>query len=784
MLKPRINTFIRKFFVLQKEMNERLFIVGNMKRKLWSLMLIGIPVLLGLGAAKVPGDSTYLVKNLKESVVFSEAVVTLKGQYAEVNLKETTSVLSRTGEPVLPVITKVFTLPLGSKVKNVEVSFSKGNMIALSEKVRPGPEPVSKIEMHPSREPVKKSGIYESNELYPVKSFSYRVGAGIKGNKRVVFLKIDLFPVRYSPGQNLLYYSKSANIQVSYEEPQAPVSFPDVYDMVIIAPGMYSTQLQPLLAHKNSRGVQTVLKTTEEIYGEYLGRDEPEKIKYFIRDAIENWGVKFVLLVGGAAQVPGRYTHIYFEYEYQDYWVFLSDLYYADVYNPDLSFSSWDSNDNDVFGEYNWYGSYDDVDLYPDVYLGRLACVNSSQVTTCVNKIIAYETGKAHTLDWFTKLVLIGGDSLPGDEEQVDEGEYVNRCVADTMDGFIPVKVWASKGLLSDASHINSAIDSGAGFVFFNGHGNTDVWATHPHENYQWLPPGYYSNSHVDALVNQDKLPVVISDACYHCQYDVASNCFGWNFVNHPTGGSIAFLGGTDIDVSYGGVDIITKGIERLCVIMSTNYQAGDTTLGELWGNGISTYLSSLMDEIDYITVEEFQPFGDPSLLIAGTSQRPAKPATPAGETEGSIGHECTYTSSTTDPDGDSITYLFDWGDETYSAWTGPYGSGDLVQANHTWQDTGNYGIKVIARDENGVFSEWSDELTMTIFEYQRGDANGDGIIDIGDVVYLINYLFKSGPAPSASTAGDVNCDSVVDVGDVVYLINYLFKGGPSPDCP
>lgn len=62
-----------------------------------------------------------------------------------------------------------------------------------------------------------------------------------------------------------------------------------------------------------------------------------------------------------------------------------------------------------------------------------------------------------------------------------------------------------------------------------------------------------------------------------------------------------------------------------------------------------------------------------------------------------------------------------------------------------------------------------------------RGDANGDGVIDVGDVVYLINYLFKGGPAPDPLEAGDANFDGVVDVGDVVYLINYLFKNGPQP---
>ena len=61
------------------------------------------------------------------------------------------------------------------------------------------------------------------------------------------------------------------------------------------------------------------------------------------------------------------------------------------------------------------------------------------------------------------------------------------------------------------------------------------------------------------------------------------------------------------------------------------------------------------------------------------------------------------------------------------------------------------------------------------------GDANGDRIIDVGDVVYLINYLFKNGPVPNPLQAGDATCDGNVDVGDVVYLINYLFKGGFPP---
>jgi hypothetical protein len=66
---------------------------------------------------------------------------------------------------------------------------------------------------------------------------------------------------------------------------------------------------------------------------------------------------------------------------------------------------------------------------------------------------------------------------------------------------------------------------------------------------------------------------------------------------------------------------------------------------------------------------------------------------------------------------------------------------------------------------------------------FVAGDANGDGVIDISDVVYLINYLFIHGPAPVPLEAGDATCDGVVDVSDVVYLLNYLFARGPAPGC-
>jgi hypothetical protein len=70
--------------------------------------------------------------------------------------------------------------------------------------------------------------------------------------------------------------------------------------------------------------------------------------------------------------------------------------------------------------------------------------------------------------------------------------------------------------------------------------------------------------------------------------------------------------------------------------------------------------------------------------------------------------------------------------------------------------------------------------LAMPYFDL-KGDVNLDMKVSISDVVYLINYLFKGGPAPSFPSLADVDCSGEINVSDVIYLINYLFKGGSAP---
>jgi hypothetical protein len=68
-------------------------------------------------------------------------------------------------------------------------------------------------------------------------------------------------------------------------------------------------------------------------------------------------------------------------------------------------------------------------------------------------------------------------------------------------------------------------------------------------------------------------------------------------------------------------------------------------------------------------------------------------------------------------------------------------------------------------------------------YHYLCGDVNDDEKVSVSDIVYLISYLFKFGPAPAPIQSGDANCDGKVSLSDIVYLIAYLFKQGPPPGC-
>jgi hypothetical protein len=61
------------------------------------------------------------------------------------------------------------------------------------------------------------------------------------------------------------------------------------------------------------------------------------------------------------------------------------------------------------------------------------------------------------------------------------------------------------------------------------------------------------------------------------------------------------------------------------------------------------------------------------------------------------------------------------------------------------------------------------------------GDASGNCVVNVSDIVYLISYVFAEGPSPDPMSAGDVDCNAAVNVSDIVWLISYMFGDGYAP---
>lgn len=92
------------------------------------------------------------------------------------------------------------------------------------------------------------------------------------------------------------------------------------------------------------------------------------------------------------------------------------------------------------------------------------------------------------------------------------------------------------------------------------------------------------------------------------------------------------------------------------------------------------------------------------------------------------------------------------------------------------------YWWKVKAHDRYGV-EAWSTS-TFKFRLMTPGDADGNLLINISDVVLIINYIFGNGPAPIPVNAADADCSEFVSISDAVYLIQYVFAGGPQPCDP
>ncbi len=253
------------------------------------------------------------------------------------------------------------------------------------------------------------------------------------------------------------------------------------------------------------------------------------------------------------------------------------------------------------------------------------------------------------------------------------------------------------------------------------------------------------------------------------------------NFQNNPTEAIFALDHPDDISASVGngGTIVLDMGEETEIFDLSDEPDfkifEGDETedgynvyVSDEW-NGPWTYmgLATGTTEFDladksvetarYVKIED-DADGDPyennpgvdidaiqNLAATNSNSPPNHPDPPSGPTAGITDIEYEFSISLIDPDGDSIYYMFDWGDDTSTGWLGPYSSGATCESTHSWSEEGEYNIRVKATDSHSQTS-WSNPLIIRISDgpiFEIDSING-GLFKVSSNIKNIGAIEAS----------------------------------------
>jgi len=574
---------------------------------------------------------------------FSQPEIEDYGDYVVVNIMEANFQSKGDGRPVVPVKLNTINFPFGTKIISVEYEYSKPEEISIPKKIS-----YSSC----STLTAEDEDIYENDSMYPSSFVSYHVGGGLLKDEYKTFFNLRVNPITYFPTEDKINYVKEVKVRVIYKEPETPIlQDKNEKDLLIISPEKFTRALKPLVNHKEKNEIKTKLVSVEDIYKDSEGRDKAEKIKYYIKKSIEELGIKSVLLIGGKDRqstkwnTPVRYSHVLIREGTQENLEpsFLSDLYFADIYDSEGNFSSWDTNNNDIFAEFE-NGEIDRMDLYPDVRFGRLPCRNRREVRIIVDKIIDYENMKPR--DWFKNIILVSGDHWL-EPEKISEGILIMEKTKEIMSDFKPVELYATEENTLLVRDVNKALNQGAGFAYFSGHGSSTAWGIHYPDDKGFAPSltkfkkiTFYNTIYMKFLINFKKLPVTVVGGCFNGKFDislieklkrgkidVSTNCWAWELASLRRGGSIATIANTGLgthalgDSDYNDINDYLEIYDGFLELKFFKLYSEENinVLGNLHQGAITNYLNTFLgnkDEMDTKMVQQWELFGDPSLEI------------------------------------------------------------------------------------------------------------------------------------------------------------------------
>ena len=650
------------------------------------------------------------------------------------------------GKPSLPSKIFAVAVPPGATIVNVKVEAGDGVTIPGTFHVAPSPLPRVTGDENPviaqaeqQRYDDNYRSVYKNNDPYPQQIGEYVRTASYR---KYTMADVQITPFTYHPILGQLIYYPEVTIIVQYSNPEngfsamsdnqlstertahdilinydqattwytstAP-SNRGLHDYVIITLPALTTAVSPLVDWETSKGRTVAVVTTTGISANYTGYDLAEKIRNFLRDKYPTgaWGIEDVLLVGGYNDVPMRTV-------WQDvgYGRPKTDFYYAELSLPDTQ--SWDIN-----GNHRWGENSDPIDFYAEVNVGRIPWNDATTVQHICEKSVAYEQNSDPAFK--ENILLLGGffwdnDPNPRTDNAVLMEYKTNPSHNSWMANWTKTRMYeqgySTYSMDYDLTYSNVENIWSAGtyaFVNWAGHGSpTECVRYHPTET-------DFVNTDTCTSLNDAYPSIIFANACSNS--DPSEVNLGQSMLKR---GAVGFVGATNVALGCPGWTNPNSGSSQsLDYYFTSDVTSGEYSQGAALQRSLrQMYTNNLWDSVRYEMFEWGALYGNPDVTLscAGSNIPPVQPSQPTGPMGGIILENYTFCVNTPDdPDGTVIFLRWDWGDGTFSDWSGPYGEGVQVCADHSWNNPGNYSVRVQAKDINGSFSSWSVPLIITI---------------------------------------------------------------------
>ncbi len=356
---------------------------------------------------------------------------------------------------------------------------------------------------------------------------------------------------------------------INYKESAAKYTFlEDHGEMLVICPETYMEAMQPFVDWKNQSGRPTTMVSVTE-----AGGNNDNAIKSYIQNIYNDPArdLCYVLLVGD----------------------------YSNITPHAMSNGRSD----------NWFGQLEGNDYYIEVFVGRFSVQSFKDVQTHVDKVLYYERDMPEGLTWLNKGIGIGANEGAG-QGHFGEADYVHmNYIRDTLLHYTYESVsqqYSGVGSGTSANAISNDVNNGASIINYCNHGTQTSWAV-----------ANYSNSHVNALVNDNKWPFIWSVACNNGQFD--GTCFGeaWlRATNDVTGVPTGAIGGMFSWISQPWTPPMYGQDEMVDIL--TEWRSSDKfchTFGGASLNGNSYVLDAAPSD-NGATHNTWILFGDPTLMV------------------------------------------------------------------------------------------------------------------------------------------------------------------------